>query len=119
MSQTPVEFLKLASSLIPEFDGKAADLQGFIDALNLVDSLKGSHEEIAVSLIKTKLKGYARSLISNERSVPAIINTLYKIQIQYTREVHKLTKSLERAYINDGLTPELARKYSETLAKHT
>jgi len=44
MNMSQVEFLKLAFSLIPEFSGKFKNLQCFIDALSLVDSLKGTHK---------------------------------------------------------------------------
>lgn len=134
MSQTVVEFLKTASSLIPDFDGKAENLTSFLDALNLVDSIKESHDTVAVSLVKTKLKGTARNLISNEISLSQIINTLKrtvkgesvevvtarlmnlkqknKTANLYTKEVADLTKTLEAAYISDGLTNDMATKYS-------
>lgn len=71
-----VEFLKLASSLIPEFCGKSENLQSFIDALSLIDSFKGVHEATAVSFIKTKHKGHVRNLISTDQTITAIINKL-------------------------------------------
>jgi len=67
MSQ--VEFLKLASSLIPELSGKSENLQSFVNALSLVDSLKVTHKTTAVSLIKTKLKGHVRNLINTEQTI--------------------------------------------------
>jgi len=73
MAITPIEFLKLAWSLIPEFDGKAENL---LDSLNLVSSLKESHEALAVNLIQTKLKGHGRSLIDHENSISEIIEKL-------------------------------------------
>jgi len=134
MAQTQVQFLKTASSLIPDFDGKAENLRSFLDALQLVNSIKETHESTAVQLIKTKLKGNARNLISNENSIAQIISTLSntvrgesvevitakllnlqqksKTANQYTQEVEKLTKALEGAYITDGLPSQLASKYS-------
>ncbi|XP_043659797.1 GATOR complex protein WDR24-like [Drosophila teissieri] len=76
MAQTVTEFIRLATSLIPEFDGRHENLQSFLDALGLLDSLKGAHETTAVSLIKTKLKGHARNLISNEQTINEIIAQL-------------------------------------------
>ena len=38
------------------------------------------------------------------------------MKYRFNSEVEKLTKALEGAYINDGLTNELANKYSTTLA---
>ena len=79
MAQTVVEFIKLATSLIPEFDGRQENLQSFLDSLNLLDTLKGTHEQTAISLIKTKLKGNARNFISNEQTIAAIITTLSSV----------------------------------------
>jgi len=138
MAQTVVEFIKLATSLIPEFDGKPENLQSFLDSLNLLDTLKGTHELTAISLIKTKLKGHARNLISNEQTIAAIIAQLSnavkgesvevvsakllnlqqknKTANQYTQEVEKLAKALEGAYVSEGLSQTLANKYSTTTA---
>lgn len=138
MAQTVVDFLKTASSLLSEYDGKAENLQSFKDALSLVDTIKGEHEATAIQLIKTKLKGHARNLISNEQTIAQIIAKLSstvkgesvevlsakllnlqqrsKTANQYTQEVEQLTKALEGAFISDGLTPELANKYSTTQA---
>lgn len=138
MSQTPIEFLNTASRLVPEFDGKPENLRSFTDSLRLLDSLKGTHETVAVSLIKTKLKGHARNLVNEETTINQIINTLNKsvkgesvdvlsAKIQnvrqnnksanaYCSEIESLTKSLEGAYISDGLPCELAAKYSTQVA---
>jgi len=37
----------------------------------LLDTLKGTHETISISLIKTKLKAHARNLISNKQTIAA------------------------------------------------
>lgn len=65
MAQSVVNFLKTASSLLFEYDGKAENLQCFKDALNLLDSIKGEHETLAVNVIKTKLKGHAKHRKNN------------------------------------------------------
>jgi len=70
------EFIKLATSLIPEFDGRHENLQSFLDRLGLLDTLKCTHETTAISPIKTKLKGHARNLISNEQTIAALITQL-------------------------------------------
>lgn len=138
MAESLVEFLKLSSSLLPEFDGRAENLRSFKDALLLIDTLKGSYEAQAIILIKTKLKGCARNLISNEATITAIIDTLTtkikgesvdvisakimnlqqknKTANHYAQEIEKLTKTLEGAFINDGLSSDLATKYSTTFA---
>jgi len=43
MTMTPVEFLNIASKLLPDFDGKFENLQRFLDALSLVDSITRKH----------------------------------------------------------------------------
>lgn len=138
MSQTVVEFLNTASKLIPEFDGKSENLPSFIDSLNLVKAIQGTHESTAVSLIKTKLKGTARNLISSENTINEIIQKLKtsvkgesvevltakimnikqnnKTANAYCGEIENLSKSLENAYICDGLPCELATKYSTQVA---
>lgn len=134
MTQSVVDFLRTASNLIPDFDGKAENLRSFLDALELVNSIKESHGIVAVSLVKTKLKGAARNLISNETSLEQIIATLAnsvkgesvevitaklmnlkqknKTANDYTKEVSELTRALEGAYISDGLSNTIAGKYS-------
>lgn len=76
MPQSVTEFLGLASKLLPDFDGTPENLQSFLDALSLVDSIKDSHNEVAINLIKTKLKGSARNLISQETTLQEIITNL-------------------------------------------
>lgn len=138
MPQTVVEFLNTASRLICDFNGKPENLRTFLDSLRLVDSLKDTHEQVAVSLIKTKLKGTARNLINNESSIDEIISKLSssvkgesvevltakimnvkqnnKSANVYCNEIESLIKSLENAYISDGLSCELANKYSTQIA---
>lgn len=52
MPQTPIEFFTIASRLIPEFDGRPENLQGFISALKLVDSVCDGHGTIAINLVR-------------------------------------------------------------------
>lgn len=138
MAQTVTQFLGLASKILPDFDGKPENLQSFLDALALVDSVKDAHEQVAINLIKTKLKGTARNLLTNEATITAIVDTLRgsvkgesvevitaklmnvrqagKNANTYASEVETLTKSLEGAYISDGLPCTLATKYSTQTA---
>lgn len=121
MSQTGVEFLNTGSKLITEVNGKSENLLSFIDSLLPVDSVKGTHEPTAVSLIKTKLQGNARDLISNENSKANITtklqNTFQGESVEvltakimntkqsnktpnfYCSEIENLIKSLQTAYI--------------------
>lgn len=68
--------MKTAASLILDFDGRLENLASFIDALELVDPIKESHESVAVLLVKTKLKSLARNLVDKENSLQHIIDTL-------------------------------------------
>lgn len=138
MSLSVTEFIGLITKIIPEFDGKFTNLQSFFDALDLVESIKETHENIAVNVIKTKLKGSARNLISNESTIVSIKTTLKQVvkgestevltaKIMNVRqgnksanlfvsEVEELTKALSNAYISDGLPLQLAEKYSTQVA---
>lgn len=139
MTQTPIEFLSIASKLIPEFDGRHEGLQSFIAALTLVNSVCINNDIIAVNLAKTRLKGTAINLLNgNETNLNQIIDSLRKnvkgdstevITAKlmnakqasknaniYIKEIEDLTKSLQSAYIADGLTPALAEQYSTKAA---
>lgn len=134
MTQTVAQFLGLASKLLPDFDGKPENLQSFLDAISLVDSIKETHNDVAVNLVKTKLKGNARNLINSESTLIEIVAKL-KTSVKgdsvkvltaklmnvkqsgknanaYAKEIEDLTKALESAYISDGLPNEVATKYS-------
>lgn len=134
MPQSITEFLGLASRLLPDFDGQPENLQSFVDALNLVDSIKDTHEAVAVNVIKTKLKGSARILISDENTIQSIIAKLKttvrgetvdvvnaklmnvrqqgKNANTYAKEIEDLTRKLETAYISDGLPTQVASQYA-------
>ena len=66
------------AKLISEYDGKADNLQSFIDALCLVDSVKETHKKISTKLVKTKLKGGVRNTISSETTLQEVIVKLKK-----------------------------------------
>lgn len=138
MPQSIVEFLGIASKILPDFDGKAQNLQSFLDALSLVDSIKETHDTVAVNLVKTKLKGAARNILTTETTLQEVIVKLRttvrgesvdvlsaklmnikqtgKNSNAYAKEVEDLTKALEGAYISDGLPAEIAAKYSTQMA---
>lgn len=123
-----------AAKLLPDFDGKPENLQSFLDAISLVDLIKGDHEGVAVNLVKTKLKGVARTLISDEATLEAVAERLKsavkgetpkvlqaklmaarqnsKSANSYIKEIEDLTKSLAAAYIGDGMSHSMAERYS-------
>lgn len=133
-TMTPLEFINLATKLLPEFDGKAENLTKFINALDLLDSIKENNESIAISLIKTKLNQTASRLLTNETTIRAIKSTLTanvkhessqsiavkllsikqqnKTDGDFAKEIESLAQQLEIAYISDGMSSALARNYS-------
>lgn len=138
MPQSATEFLGLALKIVPVYDGKPENLQSFLDALDLLDSVKETHESIAVNVVKTKLTGSARNLVSNETTINEVarklkgsvkgesteVLTAKLMNVKqnnrsanvFVNEVEELTKALSNAYIADGLTHELAEKYSTQTA---
>lgn len=134
-------FLNAATKIVNfEFDGKAENLQRFIDALTLLNTpaILGEHQALAITIIKTKLAGSARSLITNEDTIPAIIATLRdrikgessqailakienvkqgsKSANLYIKEVEDLTKQLENAYISEQIPSATATTMSTQAA---
>lgn len=136
--QTVAEFLTIATKLIPEFNGAPENLQSFIDALELLNISVGPHVDIAIKLIKSKLRSTARDYITNEADILAIITTLINkikpdsvslltsklMSVQqgsrkvnaYVAEIETLTKDLKRAYIKEGSSLDFAEKYSTKAA---
>lgn len=138
MPMNAVEFLNFSSKILPEFDGKSDNLQRFLDSISLTQTQAENHELTLIHLIKTKLVGSARNLITNENTVNAIIETLKskvkgessnvvsakimngkqnnKSANQFANEIVELTKSLENAYISEGVPSGLAQTYSTQAA---
>jgi len=84
----------------------------FLDALGLLDTLKGTHAAIITQLSST-VKGGSVEVIS---AMLLNLQQKNKTANQYTKEVEKLTKAFEGAYISEGLSQILANKYSTTTA---
>lgn len=68
------EFLNFATKVLPEFDGKPENLQWFIDGIDRMNTQIATHVQVAISLIKTKLAGNTRSIITNKNTIVAIKN---------------------------------------------
>jgi len=138
MTMTTIEFLAIAAKLLPEFDGKSENLNKFLTALDLIDSIKETHESVAVNLIKTKLSGNASNIITTENTISQIKNFLIqkikgdstqvvmskllnikqasKTPIDYAKDIEELAQKLKTAYISDGVPPNVAEKYSTDTA---
>jgi hypothetical protein len=134
MVLTAIDFQSYAVKVIPEFDGSPGELQRFLDALVLVDLNKADFEAQAVAIIKIKLKGTARSFITQENTIAQIRDKLKatvksessksiiskmqsvkpqnKSTCQYVKDVEELCASLKRTYMEEGLNPEMAEKYT-------
>lgn len=134
MALTEIDFCNFATKTIPEFNGKPEELQRFIDALNLVKKNVTTFLGSAIEVIKTKLIGTARNYITNEDTIEAIILTLRanikpespqliisklnqlkqgnKTPNAYITEIEALTTSLKRAYITEGISVDIAERYT-------
>lgn len=128
------EYVKQVSSSIPEFDGNKLSLNRFLTALRIVDITKGDQEGLAVEVIKSKIIGTILYKVQNEKTITDIINKLKdnvkgespdvlkaklmnikqkgKTASQYATEMDSLRKQLEAAFIDNGLDPDNAEKFS-------
>lgn len=138
MPLTAMEFMNFASRILPEFDGKPENLQRFIDAIELINTQKDTHNDIAIHLIKTKLVGATRNIIGQENTIADIINVLKtkvkgestevltakmmslkqngKQANQFTKEIEELTRALTNAYITEGVPLSLSENYATRTA---
>lgn len=132
---TAQEFMSANIKIIPAFDGSFDALEGFIDALELLQMHVGNHTATAVSMIKTKLSKKARTcLLPTDNTIPLIIARLRasivsessealiakmqnvkqkeKKANKFSKEIEELADQLQSAYISEGNTPTLATKYT-------
>ena len=76
----PIKCIELAIKILPEFDGKFNNLQKFIDGLHLLESLKDTHENVAVQIIQTNISGTARISINGLNTISAISEKLNSLR---------------------------------------
>lgn len=143
---TVPDLMRLADSILPKsFDGEPGKLQSFLDALGLLQTLATTPELVGVAVIfvRTRLVGKARDLIRDENSLTQIGQTLrenIKTQssqqviaklaalkqtasaMEYVAEVEKLSDTLRRSYLSEGVPPAtadlfVAQKVTEVLVK--
>ncbi|XP_054742563.1 putative uncharacterized protein DDB_G0286901 [Anastrepha obliqua] len=134
-------YIKDISNAIPEFNGQKIHLQRFVTALKLINLTKGTFEEIAVEVIKSKIVGSTLYKVQNETTINAIIKKLQdtivgetsdvvkaklsktmqkgKTAEKFTTEIDNLRKLLEASYIDEGLSAEHADKFSTKEAINT
>lgn len=134
------QFLNLcANSLKVPYDGDSDKLQTFIDSIELIKTYQTGHEALALSFIKTRLTGRARSYITNEDSIENVVIKLKSVikpesidlakakliglekrnksTEVYVKELELLAGKLKDAYLTDGVPENVAEKYSIAEAK--
>lgn len=132
MPRTEDDVMDKATKIVPVFDGSVSELQSFLDALTLMDRIKETHEMVAIDVIKTKLKGHARNIITNENTIQAIKDKLQssvqgessellcsklmnikqqsKSATTYAEEIQEIAKKLGGAYIREGYPQNIVEK---------
>lgn len=70
------KLLNMVSRILPTFDGSIHAKQAFIDSLHNLVQNNAAQQQLAVAVIKLKLIGSARLLISEENTVRQIFDRL-------------------------------------------
>lgn len=128
------EIIKIASSLIPQYDGNGEKLNNITAALKALKTVvTAATEPVAIQIILSKLEGKARSAVGDSPvDIEAIINNLTRKCKQsmssdvvlaklnatrqsgalnkFTSEIEELTSQLEAAYIGDNIPLDTATK---------
>ena len=130
------EIIKIASSLIPQYDGNGEKLSNILAALHALKSVATAETEpVAIQIILSKLEKKARTAVgTTPRTIDEIIENL-KIKCKQTisadtilaklnntrqtgeinkfsDDIEQLTNQLETAYINDDIPAEVAARMS-------
>lgn len=141
MAAQAKEFISLATKILPDYDGKPENLQGFIDALIILNINIGDHQALAIEIIKTKLKNNTRRYITEEDTIAlviaalkektkgespkSIIKKLKSIKrndrpiCSYTQEIKELTEALSDAYLRERIPADVAEGISTEHAIET
>ena len=134
----PFDFLNAAAEILSDFNGEFKYLSKFLDSIDLINLIKGPYEDLAVSLVKSKITGEIHHFITNASTLmsikkiliekvqgPSISTITRKLQnakqysknsFTYATYIRKLAYLLKQKYIFDGLSPEIAEKYSLQIA---
>jgi len=94
-------YIKDISNAIPEFNGQKIHLQRFIAALMLVILTKGTFEDLAVVVVKSKIIGSTLYKVQKE----ATINSIIKIVTDVTNAVeceHPFLACMRRAAVRNA-----------------
>lgn len=128
--------LSLLSNILgrEDFDGDPQGLHPFIDKVNII-KLAITHAEdvkLAVAIVRSRLKGKAREVVINSKSLDDIIEVLQKkckgksswqiattleglkvqSKEQYIKDINDLAEKLKISYINEGSSQEIAKQYA-------
>lgn len=117
-----IEAVELVSEIIPRYDGNEKGLSGFINLLEVVESIiNKDYETEIITLIKSKLDGKARLAVGkNPENINNIIKSLKdRCQVKTTSEsiLHKITSIRQigtiedYGYIIEDLTQKLEERY--------
>lgn len=118
MTISAVDFFNLASKLLPlEFEGSHPQFVLFLDALELLKLNCGEHEANAVAFVETRLTGKAPDLITSEKTLNEIIDTLKggvrsKSKCKRTLLSTQQKLNLKRTYITEGVPNQTADSYT-------
>lgn len=135
-----VEIIKVASNLIPTYDGNAGKLSSITAALRALDTvINDATRASAINVVLSKLEGKARSAVGDApETINAIIRgledrckstdgpdvILAKLQVlrqtgtltNFTDEVEKLANQLETLYIADNVPIDTAKRLATKAA---
>lgn len=128
------EIIKIASALVPQYDGNGEKLNNIVSALTALKSVTNAETEpVAIQIILSKLEKKARSAVGpTPRSIEEIINklklkckqqansdvVLAKLKAtkqngslnKFTAELEELADQLEAAYLNEEIPLNTAAK---------
>lgn len=136
MAMTKVDFLKLATTTLNHnFSGDPLKLNGFLDSIELLETMADSAEnkQLLVTIIKTRLEGTARELVTNDlvnseqiikvlrsnikpENSKIVEGKLTALRIdrvplqEFSEKVNTLAESFKRALVVEGITSAKANE---------
>lgn len=131
---SPLEIIKVASTLIPSFDGDPCKLEAIVSALKALKTVvTDTNETTAKNVVLAKLEGKARSAVGDDpqnieeiiqkltdkcrgtvapETIVARLNAVKQIGevTKFTQDIEKLTLELEKCYIAENIPVSTASK---------
>lgn len=135
--------IKMATALLPKYDGKEDDTESFLDAVDLLDDLTDAADKpVMIRFIKTRITGRAKLAINDEiRTVQGLKEKLrqkFSIKLssdavlaqlkathqgskkltEYISQIENLASQLTKAFISENVASgETAENLAEKFAK--